>query len=219
MRSQGLPGLSHLPGYHLPLQQQELVSGDSITLASPSTPPCGCAWQNNGPQHIPILVPGSCDYTLQWRQTTGRIKHLDMADAPGLSGGPVSPKGPSEREVRGSESAEVKVTRSEDEGPPAEEAAPLEAGNGEDRFTPGASRRNTALPRPWSQPSETRVRLLASREVRRQTHAVLSHCVCGHLLQQQRVTDPAASKRIPLMMEEGALSLPVPTGTPPFTHV
>ena len=59
-----------------------------------------------------------------------------MADAPGLSGGPVSPKGPSEREVRGSESAEVRAMCSEDEGPPAEDAAPLEAGNGEEQIHP-----------------------------------------------------------------------------------
>ena len=48
----------------------------------------------------------------------------------------MSPKGPSEREVRGSESAEVRAMRSEDEGPPAEDAAPLEAGNGEEQIHP-----------------------------------------------------------------------------------
>lgn len=48
----------------------------------------------------------------------------------------MSPKGPSEREVRRSGSAEVRAMHSEDKGPPAEDAAPLEAGNGEQQIHP-----------------------------------------------------------------------------------
>lgn len=87
-----------------------------------------------------------------------------------------------EAEVRGVQLLPLQIGK----GLWAEEGKrPLQAGDSkENRVSPRPPQSNTALPRPWYEPSETQFRLLISRTVK--SHLYCLKPLCGNLLEWQQ---------------------------------